>query len=110
MAVIYDIITLESTVKTFLDLYLEDEKELRKKVLGMQLGTLVTIIMPLILGTEGYKELQDEIIEDITLRNKIIHKHKDELGISNDRSRMVIDNINKYMIFLGEKIKNLTDS
>jgi HEPN domain-containing protein len=110
VVVIHAVTALESLVKSFLNLYLQYDNNLKTKILEMQLYNLVTEIMPLIFGSADYTKLQNEITKDIRLRNQIIHKHEAELDVPKDRARKVIENVNKYMEFIFEKIRSLNGS
>lgn len=103
LAIIYSVTALESIVKTYLVVYYRHEsKETSDKVLRMPLNHLVTVILPLIFRDINYNKLLNEIIEAIGLRNRIIHES--ELGVSENKSPKVIEDVGKYMEFIQGKL------
>lgn len=105
LAVIYSIIALESLVKTFLFFYLRKDEAEAEKVLGGNLSYLVKVRLAAIFPTEKYKELTESIVNDIRLRNVIIHEG--ELSVSREDSERVVQDVDSYFSFLGEKFESL---
>jgi hypothetical protein len=95
-------------VKKIVDTKLKCPPIIQNEVIRINLRGFVTIVLRKIFPIDDYKKLVGDITKAIDLRNEIIHAS--EIDVPKDKAKKVIEDVDKYIKFLGKEFSNLNIS